>query len=97
MKLNKPFEINVYVISIDPFEITYTLISKGLLNVIEIGGLDESVEFFVMHFKTVKQKRDEVGTLSLFWLHWFDLILGVGVRVRGWEHSKNENIYYFLV
>ena len=65
MTLNKPFEINVYVISIDPFEITY-LISKGLLNVIEIGGLDESVEFFVMHFKTVKQKRDEVGTLSLF-------------------------------
>ena len=56
----------MYVISNDPFEITYTLISKGLLNVIEIGGLDELVEFFVMHFKTVKQKRDEVGTLSLF-------------------------------
>ena len=66
MTLNKPFEINVYVISIDPFEITYTLISKGLLNVIEIGGLDELVEFFVMHFKTVKQKKTKWGHLVCF-------------------------------
>ena len=67
MTLNKPFEINVYVISIDPFEITYTLISKGLLNVIEIGGLDELVEFFVMHFKTVKQQKGtKWGHLACF-------------------------------